>query len=383
MNRIQARSPFLIKYSDTDLVRVAIQLYVYDGTQNDVTDRANGFTYQVTITPVNNSDEVIFDASEIIDSILDIEFDGTYTSQMVWVDYAITPTVLVGGTPTQEATQSIVNLEGYGGYRYFEEGVQNLSRADDTDVILLTNRVVYKGADSVVRIPILADSFAELVTYEKNGERLFSEFVFASTDSSNRITYVSNDSTNGVDNFIERVEADGGIFEASNCTRSLSYDVDLYGVDTIYVSGQKITVKEPVCSLYDKYKVTFINRFGALQDVYFDGRSSQTMKTKSESKYRSNTLISDSYSISKHNNRFVSKNAVDSMKLSTGFISEDYLVVFKELELSSKVWIEKDGLTLPIDLKDATFEYKTKLNDKLINYTIDVDFSFSSISNIR
>jgi hypothetical protein len=383
MNRIQARSPFLIKYSDTDLVRVAIQLYVYEGTQNDVTDRSNGFTYQATITPVNNSDEVIFDASEIIDSILDIEFDGTYNSQMVWVDYAITPTVLVAGEPTQEATQSIVNLEGYGGYRYFEEGVQNLSRADDTDVILLTNRVVYKGADSVVRIPILADAFAEQVTYEKNGKRLFTELVVPSTDSSSRITYISSDITNGVDNYKERVIADGGIFEGADCYRSLAYDVDLYGVDAIYVSGEKIVVKEPVCSLYDKYKVTFINRFGALQDVYFDGKSSQTMKTKSESKYRSNTLVSDSYSISRHNNRFVTKNAVDSMKLSTGFISEDYLVVFKELELSSKVWIEKDGLTLPIDLKDATFEYKNRLNDKLINYTIDVDFSFSSISNIR
>jgi len=383
MNRIQARSPFLIKYSDTDLVRVAIQLYVYEGTQNDVTDRGNGFTYQVTITPVNNSDEVIFDASEIIDSILDIEFDGTYNSQMVWVDYAITPTVLVAGEPTQEATQSIVNLEGYGGYRYFEEGVQNLSRADDTDVILLTNRVVYKGSDSVVRIPILADAFAEQVTYEKNGKRLFTELVVPSTDSSSRITYISSDITNGVDNYKERVIADGGIFEDADCYRSLAYDVDLYGVDAIYVSGEKIVVKEPVCSLYDKYKVTFINRFGALQDVYFDGKSSQTMKTKSESKYRSNTLVSDSYSISRHNNRFVTKNAVDSMKLSTGFISEDYLVVFKELELSSKVWIEKDGLTLPIDLKDATFEYKNRLNDKLINYTIDVDFSFSSISNIR
>lgn len=383
MNRIQARSPFLIKYSDTDLVDVAIQLYVYEGTQNDVTDRANGFIYQVTITPVNNSDEVIFDASEIIDSILDIEFDGTYNSQMVWVDYAITPTVLVGGVPTQEATQSIVNLEGYGGYRYFEEGVQNLSRANDTDVILLTNRVIYKGADSVVRIPILADAFTEQVTYEKNGKRIFTELVIPSTDSSNRITYISSDITNGVDNYKERVIADGGIFEEADCYRSLAYNVDLYGVDTIYVSGEKIVVKEAACSKYDKYKVTFINRFGALQDVYFDGKSSQTMKTKSESKYRSNTLVSDSYSTSKHNNRFVTKNATDSMKLSTGFISEDYLEVFKELELSRKVWIEKDGLTLPIDLKDATFEYKTKLNDKLINYTIDVDFSFSSISNIR
>lgn len=383
MNRIQARSPFFIKYSATDLVRVVIQLYVYEGTQNNVTDRTNGFTYQATITPVNNSDEVVFDASDIIDSILDIEFDGTYNSQMVWVDYAITPTVLVAGEPTEQATQAIVNLEGYGGYRYFEEGVQNLSRADDTDVILLTNKVIYKGADSVVRIPILADSSTELVTYEKNGERLFTELVVPSTDSSNRISYISNDATNGVDRYKERVVADGGTFEDADCYRSLAYDVDLYGVDTIYISGQKIVVKEPTCSKYDKYKVTFINRFGALQDVYFDGKSTQKMKVKSESKYRSNTLVSDSYSISSHNNRFVTKNGVDSMTLSTGFISEEYLIVFKELELSRKVWIEKDGLTLPIDLKDATFEYKTKLNDKLINYTIDVDFSYNSISNIR
>ena len=383
MNRIQARSPFFIKYSATDLVRVVIQLYVYEGTQNNVTDRTNGFTYQATITPVNNSDEVVFDASDIIDSILDIEFDGTYNSQMVWVDYAITPTVLVAGEPTEQATQAIVNLEGYGGYRYFEEGVQNLSRADDTDIILLTNKVIYKGADSVVRIPILADSSTELVTYEKNGERLFTELVVPSTDSNNRISYISNDVTNGVDRYKERVVADGGTFEDADCYRSLAYDVDLYGVDTIYVSGQKIVVKEPTCSKYDKYKVTFINRFGALQDVYFDGKSTQKMKVKSESKYRSNTLVSDSYSISSHNNRFVTKNGVDSMTLSTGFISEEYLIVFKELELSRKVWIEKDGLTLPIDLKDATFEYKTKLNDKLINYTIDVDFSYNSISNIR
>ena len=383
MNRIQARSPFFIKYSATDLVRVVIQLYVYEGTQNNVTDRTNGFTYQATINPVNNSDEVVFDASDIIDSILDIEFDGTYNSQMVWVDYAITPTVLVAGEPTEQATQAIVNLEGYGGYRYFEEGVQNLSRADDTDVILLTNKVIYKGADSVVRIPILADSSTELVTYEKNGERLFTELVVPSTDSNNRISYISNDVTNGVDRYKERVVADGGTFEDADCYRSLAYDVDLYGVDTIYVSGQKIVVKEPTCSKYDKYKVTFINRFGALQDVYFDGKSTQKMKVKSESKYRSNTLVSDSYSISSHNNRFVTKNGVDSMTLSTGFISEEYLIVFKELELSRKVWIEKDGLTLPVDLKDATFEYKTKLNDKLINYTIDVDFSYNSISNIR
>ena len=71
------------------------------------------------------------------------------------------------------------------------------------------------------------------------------------------------------------------------------------------------------------------------------------------------------------------------MKLSTGFVSEDVLNTFKELGLSKKAWIEKDGLTLPINIKDETFKYKTSLNDKLISYTITAELSFNSISNIR
>ena len=382
MNRIQARSPFLIKYTDTDLVSVAIQLYVYTGTQDDITDRANGFLYQVDITPVGGSNEVVFDASEIIDSILDVEFDGKYTSQMVWVDYAITPTTLVGGVPTQEATQAIVNLEGYAGFRYFEEGVQNLSRANDTNRLLITNRTIFKGADQLVRIPVVADSTYS-VEYVKGNQIVYTQSIIPSIESDERIVYVSEDSDNSVDNYKERIEANNGTYEESSCLDSFFANVELYDVDYILIDGVRVDIKRSTCSKYETYKVTFVNKFGALQDVYFDGKSSQKMSSKSESKYRSNTLISDSYSINSHTKRFVAKNGDDSMKLSTGFVSEDYVSVFKELELSRKVWIEKGGLTLPIDIKDGSFDYKTNLNDKLISYNIDVEFSFSSISNIR
>ena len=324
MNRIQARSPFLIKYTDTDLVSVAIQLYVYTGTQDDITDRANGFLYQVDITPVGVSNEVVFDASEIIDSILDVEFDGKYTSQMVWVDYAITPTTLVGGVPTQGATQSIVNLEGYAGFRYFEEGVQNLSRANDTNRLLITNRTIFKGADQLVRIPVIADSTYS-VEYVKGNQIVYTQSIIPSIESDERIVYVSEDSDNSVDNYKERIEANNGTYEESSCLDSFFANVELYDVDYILIDGVRVDIKRSTCSKYETYKVTFVNKFGALQDVYFDGKSSQKMSSKSESKYRSNTLISDSYSINSHTKRFVAKNGDDSMKLSTGFVSEDYV----------------------------------------------------------
>ena len=378
MNRIQSRSPFIIKHTEVDLLQVVIRLYVYTGTQNDSTDRDNGFSYQAILTPINNSNEVVFDASEIIDSILQIEFDGAYTSQMVWVDYDITATTDSGELPTE----SIVNLEGYGGFRYFEEGVQNLSRANDTNKILMSDRCIYKGADSVVRIPVMADSNYS-VDYIKDGQVVYSETVVSSDESIERIHYLSSEAVNGVDNYKERVLVDSGVFEDSTCLQSFLGIVELYDADYILIDGERMYIKPYPCSKYDSYKVTFVNKFGALQDVYFDGKSSQSMRVKSESKYRRNTLVSDSYSISEHTSVNIDKNGMDTMKLSTGFVSESVLNTFKELQLSKRVWIEKDGLTLPVNVKDSSFKYKTSLNDKLINYTIDVEFSFNSISNIR
>lgn len=378
MNRIQARSPFIIKHTEVNLVQVVIRLYVYTGTQNNTTDRGNGFSYQAILTPINSSDEVVFDASEIIDSILQIEFEGDYTPQMVWVDYDITATTDSGELPTE----SIVNLEGYGGFRYFEEGVQNLSRANDTNKILMSDRCIYKGHDSTVRIPVIADATYN-IQYVKDGQVVFEDTVTSSIESNGRIKYVSNDDVEGVDNYKERVLADGGTYEDSYCLLSFLDTVELYDVDYILIDGERIDIKPSMCSKYDSYKITFVNKFGALQDVYFSGKSEQSMRVKSESKYRRNTLVSDSYSISEHTNIHIDKNGMDTMKLSTGFVSESVLNTFKELQLSKQVWIEKDGLTLPVTLKDSTFKYQTSLNDKLINYTIDIEFSFSSISNIR
>jgi hypothetical protein len=45
--------------------------------------------------------------------------------------------------------------------------------------------------------------------------------------------------------------------------------------------------------------------------------------------------------------------------------------------------MEIDGNVLPVNVSDSSFSYKTSLNDKLINYTIKIDFAFDTINNIR
>lgn len=155
-----------------------------------------------------------------------------------------------------------------------------------------------------------------------------------------------------------------------------------YGVKTDVINVE--TLQE--CK-YEPKKVTFVNKFGALQDMYFFKKSVERMNVEKES-YKSNILDSNmSYSRSNHVYRDFNVSAKESVTLSSGFLSEEYNEVFKQMMLSEKVWvtnITEDGeQVLPINVKTSDITYKTSLNDKLVQYTIEFDKSFDTINNIR
>ena len=55
--------------------------------------------------------------------------------------------------------------------------------------------------------------------------------------------------------------------------------------------------------------------------------------------------------------------------------------------LSEKVWVtnvtDTEVQILPINVKTSDITYKTSVNNKLVEYTIDFDNSFDTINNIR
>ena len=71
------------------------------------------------------------------------------------------------------------------------------------------------------------------------------------------------------------------------------------------------------------------------------------------------------------------------MTLNTGYYPEVYNEVFKQMQLSEDAWIEINNEVLPINISDSSFSYKTSLNNKLIDYTVKIDFAFDTINNIR
>ena len=91
-------------------------------------------------------------------------------------------------------------------------------------------------------------------------------------------------------------------------------------------------------------------------------------------------VLSVVYSTSGHQYKNIYSSGKESLELNSGFYPESYNEVFKQLMLSEETWINYDNKTLPVIIKTSSIKYKTQLDDKLINYNIEVDFAFDKIN---
>ena len=388
MSRINTRSPYWVKISDTYLSYAILKLYVYTGNSSNVPSTPT-YTIRKSVLPSENvagvTYSIDFEIAELVRDELDTIFDGDYNGQAVWTKVNINGYSSNGGLITLPINETTIAFDGY---NYFEE--QN---ADENN-IMITNRELFVLEDNTFRLPIYTGLNAPTIIFYKDGEIIASETFSYDQDSSNQIKYVSiyGDTVNW-DTFEERVLEDGGVdFENSVCLQSFFNNYSIGAVDKIEVSGssQKIqTIKVNVLEecKYEPKKVTFINKFGALQDMYFFKKSVEMMNVEKES-YKSNILNSSGgYSISSHVNRNFNVIGKESVTLSSGFLSEEYNEVFKQMMLSEKVWvtniIETGEQVLPINVKTSDITYKTSLNNKLVEYTIEFDKSYNTINNIR
>ena len=166
---------------------------------------------------------------------------------------------------------------------------------------------------------------------------------------------------------------------------------EVYDVSKITVSDYQgvanANVKQVEECKFKPHKVTFVNKNGVLDDMYFFKKSTDSITTKRES-YNANTIKADNtYSINQHNKREFNITANSMVKLSSGYLNESSNEKFKQLLLSEKVWITRtfknNESVLPINIKTSSISYKTSLNDKLVDYTIEFNDSYNAINNIR
>ena len=159
------------------------------------------------------------------------------------------------------------------------------------------------------------------------------------------------------------------------------------GTDTTKPIGSPLRtfIIHRVCDLkFTESKITFLNRFGALQELYFFFKSSERMSTSSEN-YKANiySQSTNDYSTTAHQVATYNVNANETISLNTPYVSDNYNLVLEELLLSEHIWLTRSGTTSPVRPKTSSLDLKTKVNDKLVQYTLEFEYAFDKINNVR
>lgn len=386
--KINVRSPFFIKATPSSgtISKAVLSLFVYDGI---FTTNKGSAVYTVEKTPLTGNNFVVFEISELVRDYLDIEFSGDYESTsspeidpVRWVeaDIVITKT----DASTENANSDYVAFDGYG---YFEEGVNpELSRT-----LLQSNKTIFRVDDFNTRVPVFTEDTSS-VSFLNNNEVVKTVAISSSTNTNAQVKYVDVFGNDQLDTYKERVLADGGTFEDNTLLDDFLDSIDAGEVDEVYINSasgtEVLKVKTFSCSKYEPVKITFVNKFGVLQDLFFTLKSVESTEVTSENYKRS--IFSEStlsYKTYQHQKQLFQTNGNDRIVLNTDYLNDDNNQVIEELMLSEQHWMTRitdaQELITPVIPRTKSVTYKTSVNDRLTQYTIEFDMAFDKINNIR
>lgn len=279
-------------------------------------------TLRYTILKNATSNRTVF---EIATLCKDYWVDSASTFDTVAISYVITTYTAVDGGGTATA-QSPVTHTGFYGYSLFTAGVNQDIDPDDYE---LTNT----GGSQIIYLPDSTASFA----------------------------YDMNSGT------------------ATKATISTS------ATSVAAASGNYTWTIERICNAkYTPVLMTFINRNGVQQEHYFFLKSVESMTAKSDNFKRNIfTYSSSNYDTTSHQNQIFNKNGNIKYTLNTNYMIEAYNEVMEDILLSEYVWITYGGVTYnPVVVTSSSLTFKTSLNDRLIQYTLQVEQSNDIINNI-
>ena len=175
-------------------------------------------------------------------------------------------------------------------------------------------------------------------------------------------------------------DLDGGYYEIDALDNSNNQTLQRY---TIYINC-------PNKKGYESVRLCWLNQWGVWDYYTFTQKSTRKTTTKGTTynqlagSWNDSFYIPNAYKGGKKSFRI---NAIESLTINTEFLSEDDNVMFEELTNSPEVYILKGYDTspqttavlnehvTPVRLKSTTFTKKTIANDKLIQYTFEIEKS--------
>lgn len=359
-----------------NLTSATLRLWIYTGEFG--TNEPTNPTYTLFKEKASSQDIITFEIAELVKDYIDIEYTGDYIniSQTAWVRWEVVRTY-DDNTSDNDLVGNGIAFTGYG---YFQDAINpELSRD-----LLQTNTIIYHNCSEQLHIPILTGENGVFKVQYFNGDTLVSTNEFGNT-----IEYLTAD-TNLYSADSTVLTADKQFLKNANSNPVTTPNSPLEPFNKVIIettSGAIITL-DVYCiddPKYTPYKVAFINKFGVLQDLWFFKKRTDSINISKE-EYKENTLETTStvnYSLNKATKIPYNFKTQKSLVLNTGFVNEQFNEVIQELLLTEHAWVHENGQVTPVVPKTSSLEYKTSLNDKLINFTVEFDYAFNEVNLIR
>ena len=382
---IRTRSPFFIRTpqvtGSTNIANLSyfqINITVFGGlsSSSSICDDLYA-AYSLQKKPLGSEVSVTFDISEIVNDHLEQIFTGTYSASSakssIWVTVATSARQSDGTAIGSVTSNTYLAQEGYND---FKDGVNYTTEP----IAMISGNYIQYDRNGTATIPVNVERVSSVQWRSGTSTRETDSF----SDNGNqnqKIQYAQFTSTTLLDNVL------------------ITYDGS---------STTTITLAPIQECKYPVHKITFVNRWGAMQDLFFFKKSTETLDARRENfnasifKARTvaktfeegeeigeegtcvETITYNQYSTTAHAKKTFNANATESISLNTGFVSELMNPYFEELMVSEYIWLtDSSNVIYPVNLKDSSFTYKTGLNDRLINYTMNFEKAFSLVNNIR
>jgi protease II len=124
--------------------------------------------------------------------------------------------------------------------------------------------------------------------------------------------------------------------------------------------------------------VFFQNKDGALQSFTFFKKQEETIDVTDSSFETNRGQAKDGF------HQFVRYGVQGRTTLTaeTGWLDEDMNEVLKQILLTERIWSYDGTKYTPLNIKKTSQKFKTRQNDRLINYTMTFEMSYNEINNI-
>jgi len=162
-------------------------------------------------------------------------------------------------------------------------------------------------------------------------------------------------------------------------TGAMPSALDTYTLDLQGSAGSlDIVTIEKVCEpKYTLNTIDYINRYGTWDFIQFFKASQDSFNTTSE-QYRksigSSSISGYSYDVTEELYKQFNTNGKTRTTLNTGWVTEDYKEAIKDLMMSERVMLNGN----PTSVITNSVTLQKSINDKTINYTIEVEEAFDT-----